>query len=79
MSERRTLTVAESAEWLGIGKTLAYELIKQGTFPVRVIELGTGAQRRKLIVRADLERYLAGEIALSPQTDSAAAGESAAN
>lgn len=77
MSERKTLTVAESAEWLGIGKTLAYELIKRGDFPVRVIELGTGAQRRKLIVRADLERYLSGETARTLQTDAAAAGESA--
>ena len=64
MSERKTLSVIEAAEWLGIGRTKAYELIQQDRFPVRVIRLG----KRLLISRAELERYLSGGAALLAQT-----------
>ena len=33
MSERLTLTVAETADALGIGRTAAYELVRHGTIP----------------------------------------------
>jgi len=42
---RATLTVAEAAELLGIGRTLAYELARSGAFPVPVVRLG-----RRLVV-----------------------------
>ena len=37
---RRTLSVAEAAAVLGIGRSLAYELIARDEFPVPVIRLG---------------------------------------
>ncbi|MBO0885147.1 MAG: helix-turn-helix domain-containing protein [Mycobacterium sp.] len=35
-----TLTVVEAAELLGIGRTLAYELIRTDAWPTPVIRLG---------------------------------------
>lgn len=71
MPERRTLTVIEAAAWLGIGKTTAYELIRTGQFPVRVLHVGG----RRLIVRAELERYLAGGDALRAPTNAPGGAE----
>ena len=48
-----TYTVAETAARLGIGRTLAWEMVRQGRFPV--IWLG----RRCLVPRAALEKFLA--------------------
>ena len=43
-TERRatpaTLTVVEAAEVLGIGRTLAYELVRTGRWPTPVIRAG---------------------------------------
>lgn len=78
MSERKTLTIAEAAEWLGIGKTLAYAMIREGTFPVRVIGLGTGKHPRRVVVRADLEAFLAGTAARALQTGQANGDSTAA-
>jgi excisionase family DNA binding protein len=50
-------TVAEAATRLGIGRTLAYELIRSGAFPVPVIRLG----RRIVVPRAALDALLARE------------------
>lgn len=36
---RTTLTVEEAAQWLGIGRTLAYELARRGELP-GVLRLG---------------------------------------
>jgi len=33
MTERRSVTVPEAAQALGIGKTLAYELVRTGRIP----------------------------------------------
>lgn len=49
---RLTLTVSEAAQALGIGETLARELIRTGQLPV--LRLG----RRVLIARAAIERLL---------------------
>lgn len=46
------LFVSEAAAWLGIKKTLAYEMVKNGTLPS--VRLGPDTQRRRLIrVRRD--------------------------
>lgn len=53
----RTLTVEETAQHLGISRTLAYELAKTDRLPVPVIRLG----RRLVVGRVALERVLAGD------------------
>lgn len=35
-----TLSIVEAGEWLGIGRTVAYELARKGAFPVRTIRVG---------------------------------------
>jgi excisionase family DNA binding protein len=50
-----TLTVEQAAAILGCGRTLAYELIRRGEFPSRVIKLGS---RRYVIPTADLLRVI---------------------
>lgn len=55
-SSSRTISVEEAAAMLGIGRSLAYESVRIGTFPVPVIKVGT----RYLIPRAPLEQLLAG-------------------
>lgn len=54
-----TVSVEYSARKLGIGRGLAYESCRQGTFPVPVIRVGS----RYLIPRAALEQLLAGGAA----------------
>jgi hypothetical protein len=49
-----TTDVETAASILGIGRTLAYELVKQEQFPVRLLRLG----RRVLVPVGDLLRYL---------------------
>lgn len=49
-----TTDLETAAEIIGIGRTLAYELAKNGTFPVRLIRLG----RRVVVPTADLTRLL---------------------
>jgi excisionase family DNA binding protein len=51
---RETLTVAEAAKVLGIGRGSAYEAVKRGELPV--VRLG----KRLVVPRAALERLLAG-------------------
>lgn len=54
--ESRTMSIDEAAKVLGIGRTTAYELSKQGRFPVRILRLG----RKIRVSRTELDRYLAG-------------------
>jgi excisionase family DNA binding protein len=54
-----TVSVEEAADLLGIGRNSAYAAIHDGTFPVRVIKLGS----RYLIPRAELEQLLGVEPA----------------
>jgi excisionase family DNA binding protein len=49
---RPTVSVVEAAALLGISKNYAYELIRAGVFPVRVIRAGT---RHKVPTAALLE------------------------
>jgi len=51
--ERLTLTVAETAKVLGIGRTLCYERVRSGEIPS--LRIG----RRLVIPRAALEKLLA--------------------
>ena len=52
-----TTDLETAAAILGIGRTLAYELVKNNQFPVRVLRLG----RRTRISVPELIAYLAGE------------------
>jgi excisionase family DNA binding protein len=55
------LTITEVAPILRVHFDTAYRQIKNGTFPVRVIKIGN----RHKVLRSDLERFLAGELAAS--------------
>lgn len=54
MAESRTCSIEEAAAELGIGRGLAYELARQGAFPVKLLRIG----RLYRVVRADLDRAL---------------------
>jgi hypothetical protein len=45
-----TMSIVEAGVWLGIGRTLAYQLARDGAFPVRSIRVGN--QRR--VITAEL-------------------------
>lgn len=53
-TDRRGLSVREAAQYLGIGTTSLYKLIRQGR--VRIIKLGS----RTIVPRAEIERVLNG-------------------
>ena len=55
MDERKTLTVVEAANILGISRNTAYELARQGGLP-GALRLG----RRILVSRQALEAFLEG-------------------
>jgi excisionase family DNA binding protein len=57
MSERRTYTVEEAAQLLGVSRGVAYESARRGELPA--IRLG----RRLVIPRQRLEDLLGGEVA----------------
>jgi excisionase family DNA binding protein len=52
MSDKMAYSVQEAAEQLGIGRTLAYELIREGRLPS--IKLGN----RRLVPHSDLVAFL---------------------
>lgn len=51
------LSIADAAHELGIGTSTAYDLLRDGKFPVRVVPIGS----RSKVLRADLNRYLSGD------------------
>lgn len=57
-----TISIESAARRLGIGRSLAYQLAREGTLP-GVIALG---QHRKLVSRVQLEDFLAGRSAPEP-------------
>ena len=59
----QTVTVEEAAGLLGIGRTLAYRLARDGELP-GVIKLGP---RRVVVARAALEELLASGKGTSPR------------
>lgn len=52
-----TVTIERAGEILGIGRSTAYELLRRGEFPVRVVPIG----RRRMVPTVLLERFLLGE------------------
>ncbi len=62
-AERATLTVEETAKFLGIGRQLAYDRVKTGEIPA--IKIG----RRLLVSRAALEKMLREPQPLLPSND----------
>ena len=53
MQDFSTLSIAQTARFLGIGRSTLYNLIKDGRLPVR--KLG----KRTLIIRDDLDHFVA--------------------
>lgn len=51
---KATVSVPAAGEQLGVGRNKAYEMARNGTFPVRVLKIG----ERYRVPVADLERYL---------------------
>ncbi|QKC91039.1 DNA-binding protein [Mesorhizobium sp. NZP2234] len=54
---RQTITVAEAAQALGIGRNAGYDAVRRGEIPV--IKIG----KRLLVPKAALDRILKGEAA----------------
>lgn len=52
------VTIERAAEVLGIGRSTAYKMIREGSFPVRVITVGP---KRRVVPLALLERFLLGD------------------
>ncbi len=52
--DKGTVSIEEAAASLGIGRSLAYSLAREGRFPCRILKLG----RLLKVPRADLERVL---------------------
>lgn len=58
-TERQTpllVSVGEAAVALGISRTTTYQMLREGRFPVRVIQIGG----RYRVPRRDLERFIEG-------------------
>ena len=53
MQESSTVSIAQAARMIGIGRSTLYAIIKDGQLPVR--KLG----KRSLILREDLDRFIA--------------------
>lgn len=53
MQDNPMLSIAQTVRILGVGRSTLYALIKEGRLPVR--KLG----KRTLILRADLEQFIA--------------------
>jgi predicted DNA-binding transcriptional regulator AlpA len=51
-----SIDIVTAGRALGIGRSLSYELAHNGTFPVRVMRLGSSYR----VTRADLLTYLGG-------------------
>ncbi len=56
-AQKPTISVKEAAEMLGISVALAYRMVREDEFPVRVLKLATVYR----VPRAELERYINGE------------------
>lgn len=61
MQDFSTLSIAQTARFLGIGRSTLYNLIKAGRLPVR--KLG----KRTLILRDDLDQFVASLPVKSPR------------
>lgn len=53
MQHCATFSIAQTARFLGIGRSTLYMIIKEGRLPIR--KLG----RRTLVMRDDLDRFIA--------------------
>ena len=53
-SENATISIESACARLGIGRSLGYQLAREGRFPVRILRIG----RLYRVVRADLDRVL---------------------
>ncbi len=60
-----TTDLETAAEIIGIGRTLAYELARDGAFPVRLIRLG----RRVLVPTSDILALLATPVVVPADGD----------
>ena len=60
--DKRTVSVEEASAACGIGRSLGYQLAREGRFPCRVLRIG----RLLKVPRADLERLL-GEREREPE------------
>lgn len=65
-AECATMSLPEAARVLGINRTTAWDLLKRGEFPIRVLVLGN----RNRVMKMDLARFLAGDDGLSGDSDS---------
>ena len=71
LPERKTLSVEEAAEALGIGRTLAYEAVRRGEIPT--VRIG----RRLLVPRTALDQLLAAALSADGHLPVGEVGEQA--
>ena len=57
--ERKTYSIDETSELLGLSRNTTFELARENKLPVPVVRVG----KRLLVVRAALDRFLSGEAA----------------
>ena len=62
-AESRVLPIRESFKVLGLGRNKGYEMVAEGTFPVRVIRFGS----RMYVSTVELDRFLTGDLNEQPQ------------
>ncbi|CUW45481.1 hypothetical protein B3286c2_0598 [Brucella vulpis] len=61
MQDLSTLSTAQTARFLGIGRSTLYNLIKNGRLPVRKLA------KRTLILRDDIDQFVASLPVKSPR------------
>lgn len=57
--DRKPLSIARAADRLGISTATAHRRINDGTFPVRVVKIGS----RRKVLPGDMDRYIDGVAA----------------
>lgn len=57
-SEPTTINLSRACEYIGVSRSMGYDLAKEGNFPVRVLRIGTSYK----IATADLMRYLGAAV-----------------
>jgi excisionase family DNA binding protein len=67
----QTVSLAEAAQVLGIGRSTVYKLARQGALPVPVLEIGPVLR----VSAVHLARYLATAIPIRPQMGDQVGGE----
>jgi len=67
-AESLTVSISEAADLLGVSRSLAYELVQRGEFPVTVLTIG----RRRRVSRQALWAFVNPPTVAAPEGDAPA-------